>query len=148
MCIVVRTACIDKYCFMHSNILKIMLVYVHWDMWFCFHFFFFFFLHMFLSQVIKRCIWERDTYTRWCQSPFIGEWLMLSLSLKYVVIFTFFPCNKILNLEYCRPCGKLTTTCSVSVSVLKENFNYTHIFPQSNLVCKALTHLTIFTHEC
>ena len=29
--------------------------------------------------------------------PFCGEWLMLSLSLKHVVIFTFFLCNKILK---------------------------------------------------
>ena len=92
MCILVRTACIYKYCFMHSKILlKMILVYAHWDMWICFHFFF-------CTCFCFKYVYENGIHTPGGVNPLCGEWLMLSLSLKYVVIFTFFLCNKILNL--------------------------------------------------
>ena len=44
-------------------------------------------------------IYENGIHTPGGVNPLCGEWLMLSLSLKYVVILTFFLCNKILNIE-------------------------------------------------
>ena len=60
---------------------------------------------LFFSFIFCTCFcfkWLNDVYENGIHTPggvnpLCGEWLMLSLSLKYVVIFTFFLCNKILK---------------------------------------------------